>query len=109
MSDTNNRPLKDASLRGDTKAMPDRGTATGMDPGAPIWSVENADINFDVDATNRLGSVNGKSDAWDHDAPSDPALADAGSFGYTHDHGLPSMGGTDSDPVGKTKASPSKA
>jgi len=30
MSDTNNRPLKDGSLRGDDKAMPDRGTSTGV-------------------------------------------------------------------------------
>lgn len=64
MSDTNNRPLPDGSLRGDTKAMPDRGTSTGMDPGAPIfWAVENTDTSFDGDATNRVGGMGGTTDS----------------------------------------------
>ncbi len=56
MSDTNNRPLKDGSLRGDTKGMPDRGTSTGMDPGAsPYLDGQSVDQS----ATNSMGGIGG--------------------------------------------------
>lgn len=51
MSDTNNRPLKDATLRGDDKAMPDRGTSTG------VTDTYGADVSGT--AKNRKGGITG--------------------------------------------------
>lgn len=51
MSDTNNRPLPDASLRGDDKAMPDRGTSTG------VTDTYGADLS--QTAKNRKGGISG--------------------------------------------------
>lgn len=53
MSETNNRPNKDGSLRGDDKGMPDRGTSVGWhgaDPQLDGKSVE-------PEAINRIGSI----------------------------------------------------
>lgn len=76
MSDTNNRPNKDGSLRGDSKSMPDRGTATGMDPGA---SVPLEGMSIDPDAINRLGGMGGatKSDPAGEDRVDDPTFGPA--------------------------------
>lgn len=55
MSDTNNRPTKDGSLRGDSKNLSNRGTKTGFNGDAYGASV-------DGDATNSQGSVRESSD-----------------------------------------------
>lgn len=59
MSDTNNRPTADASLRGDDRAMPDRGTRTG------VTDTYGADLSGG--AKNRQGGITGatKSDPVD--------------------------------------------
>lgn len=61
MSDTNNRPLKDGSLRGDSKSMPDRGTSTGWHGADP----QLGGASTDQDSTNSMGSIKGstKSDS----------------------------------------------
>lgn len=61
MSDTNNRPLKDASLRGDSKSMPDRGTSTGWHGAEPHLG----GASTDGESTNSLGKITGstKSDS----------------------------------------------
>lgn len=51
MSDTNFRPNKDASLRGDDKAMPDKGTSTG------VTDTYGADLSGS--AKNSMGSITG--------------------------------------------------
>lgn len=53
MSDTNNRPNQDASLRGDTKPMPDRGSMTGTTG----YDMNLDGASLDMDATNRLGAI----------------------------------------------------
>ena len=77
MSDTNNRPNPDGSLRGDTKSMPDRGTSTGMDPGADI-PLEG--MSIDPDAINRLGGMGNaaKSDPANDDSPEEPTFGERG-------------------------------
>lgn len=55
MSDTNNRPNKDASLRGDTKSMPDRGTSTGWHGADP--QLDGA--STEQESTNSLGKITG--------------------------------------------------
>lgn len=55
MSDTNNRPNKDGSLRGDSKNIPDRGTKTGLNGDTYGASLER-------DATNGKGSFDAGSD-----------------------------------------------
>lgn len=52
MSDTNNRPNADASLRGDTKAMRDCGTYTGVTGNEVLDGA-----SLDADATNRIGAI----------------------------------------------------
>lgn len=61
MSDTNNRPLKDGSLRGDSKGMPDRGTSTGWHGADPQLDGRSTD----TDSTNSMGGIGGatKSDS----------------------------------------------
>lgn len=49
MSDTNNRPNADGSLRGDDKNMPDRGTKTG------VTDTYGADLS--LMAINRIGGI----------------------------------------------------
>lgn len=56
MSDTNFRPNKDGSLRGDSKGLPDRGTRTGT----AGYNSEGASL--DRDATNGKGSFDAGSD-----------------------------------------------
>lgn len=56
MSDTNNRPNKDGSLRGDDKDLPDRGTSVGMDPGA---DPATGGMSTEQSATNRQGRISG--------------------------------------------------
>ena len=51
MSDTNNRPAANAPLRGDDKAMPDRGTSTG------VTDTYGADLS--QSAKNRKGRISG--------------------------------------------------
>lgn len=48
----------DGVVKGDSKAMPDKGTRTGMNG-------DSYDADLDVDATNRLGKISGstKSDS----------------------------------------------
>lgn len=65
MSDTNYKPSGD--LQGDTKAMPDRGTKTGMNG-------DTYGANCSPDATNRHGGMGGatKSDDPYCDMPKKP-------------------------------------
>lgn len=59
MSDTNNRPPHDNfTVRGDTKAMPDKGTSTGMNG-------DSYGAALGQDATNRKGSFDACSDPMD--------------------------------------------
>lgn len=59
MSDTNNRPPHDNfTVRGDTKAMPDKGTSTGM-------TGDSYGANLAQDATNSKGAFDACSDAMD--------------------------------------------
>lgn len=53
MSDTNNRPNADGSLRGDTKALPERGSMTGTTG----FDMQLDGASLDPDATNRLGAI----------------------------------------------------
>lgn len=55
MSDTNNRPNQDASLRGDDKAMPDRGTSVGWHGADP--QLDGAAT--DAESINRKGRITG--------------------------------------------------
>lgn len=76
MSDTNNRPLPDGSLRGDTKSMPDRGTSTGMGDNA-----QTEGMSLDLDATNSMGSIRSatQSDAPGESPSDDPTFGARGS------------------------------
>lgn len=47
MSDTNNRPNKDGSLRGDAKNLPDKGAKTGLNG-------DTYGASLDKDATNSM-------------------------------------------------------
>ena len=51
MSDSNYKPS--GELQGDTKAMPDRGTSTGMTGPEPVLD----GMSLDQDATNYIGSI----------------------------------------------------
>ncbi len=51
MSDTNNRPVKGGELRGDDKALPDRGSRTG------VTDTYGADLS--PGAQNKLGGIAG--------------------------------------------------
>lgn len=51
MSDTNNRPVKGATLRGDDKPMPDRGTGTN------VTDTYGADLS--LKAQNGMGKITG--------------------------------------------------
>ena len=64
MSDVN---IPTGNLQGDTSAMPNKGTGTG------VADTYGADIS--PSATNRMGSIRGatKSDAWDQDTPENTA------------------------------------
>lgn len=59
MSDTNNRPNADGSLRGDDKPVPNKGTRTN------VTDTYGADLS--LTATNRQGGISGatKSDSGD--------------------------------------------
>lgn len=71
MSESNYKPS--GELQGDTRAMPDRGTRTGM-----TGHNTHADgKNLDADAINRIGGIGGatKSDPMDQNcACDDPAV-----------------------------------
>jgi hypothetical protein len=56
MSDTNNRPNKDGTLRGDSKGISDRGTKTGLNG-------DTYGASLDRDATNSQGSFDAGSNA----------------------------------------------
>lgn len=61
MSETNNRPPRpNDTVRGDTKAMPDRGTSSGMNG-------DSYGADLSQGATNSMGSIKGstKSDPMD--------------------------------------------
>ena len=70
MSETNDRPGPDASIRGDTKDLPNRGTTVGVD------DTYGADLG--CDATNGCGRITGdtKSDPALDDSPGDPPEPD---------------------------------
>lgn len=54
MSDTNYKPDGTGVVMGDKKAMPDRGTSTGMNPGAePYLDGQSVDQS----ATNSMGGI----------------------------------------------------
>ncbi len=55
MSDTNNRPNMDGSLRGDDRPMPKRGTGTGFSGKNPMLDGRSTG----PDDTNSLGSCGG--------------------------------------------------
>ena len=65
MSEANCRP--NGELQGDTRAIPNRGTGTGM------GRADAMGMSLDKDATNRRGGIGGaaKSDPWDDTTPSD--------------------------------------
>lgn len=44
-------------LQGDTRAMPNRGTATGMTPNPFGSDVDNVGHDLGADATNTMGSI----------------------------------------------------
>ena len=70
MSDTNNRPLKDGSLRGDDKAMPDQGTGTGV--------TDTYGASVAPNATNSKGKMTGTgSDGMDECYSDDPLRPDS--------------------------------
>lgn len=58
-------------LQGDTKAMPDRGTSTGM-----VGNTDLGGMSVDVDSTNSMGSITGatKSDAADECCADNPTI-----------------------------------
>lgn len=91
MSDTNNRPKQDGSLRGqNTGPLPNRGSSTG------VTDSYGADLGFA--ARNRKGSVSADSDPVMQDTPHDPQDFSSKS------HSDPSNGkgfSADSDPVNK--------
>lgn len=77
MSESNYRPDGTGVVMGDTKAMPDRGTSTGMTG----FNTHN-DMSIDQDATNRMGNVaDTGSDPHDQSHPIDPSLPHHGSLG----------------------------
>lgn len=84
MSDTNNRPNKDGTLRGDDKAMPDRGTTTGMSPGADPY-LDGRSV--DQSAINRIGGISGatKSDPAGECYSPDPTFGERGGNGSDAD------------------------
>jgi hypothetical protein len=54
MSESNYKPDGTGVVMGDTKAMPDRGTRTGMPD-----NVQNDGKSFDPEATNSMGAIKG--------------------------------------------------
>lgn len=56
MKDCNYKPDGTGKVMGDTKGLPDRGTSTGMSPGAePFLDGQSVD----QDSTNSLGKITG--------------------------------------------------
>lgn len=72
MSESNYVPS--GELQGDTKAMPDRGTRTGMGD-----NVQDGGMSLDPTATNRMGSITSatKSDPAAECSSDDPAFGPA--------------------------------
>jgi hypothetical protein len=71
MSESNYKPS--GELQGDTKAMPDRGTRTGMTG----YNTHSEGKNLDTDAINRIGGISGstKSNPAEQDCTcDDPAV-----------------------------------
>ena len=61
-------------LQGDTRAMPDRGTSTGL-PDNPFGSdADNVGHDLDMDATNSMGSITRSSRS---DVPGEENINDA--------------------------------
>jgi hypothetical protein len=80
MKDSNYKPDGTGVVMGDTKSMPDRGTSTGMNPGAPVWAVENG-FSLDPEATNRIGGIKSatQSDAPGESPSDDPTFGSRGA------------------------------
>ena len=72
MSESNYRPS--GELQGDTKAMPDRGTSTGMS-----GNTDMGGMSINPDATNSMGSIKSacKSDPMGEDSVDDPTFGPA--------------------------------
>lgn len=72
MSDSNYRPDGSGVVMGDTKAMPDQGTGTGLTGYDPQLDGTSIDLN----ATNSMGSISGAtgSDAPGEDCADDPTF-----------------------------------
>lgn len=73
MSDSNYKPDGTGVVMGDTKAMPDKGTSTGMTG----YDTHGEGMSLDDTATNSMGKITGatKSD------PMDECYADDPTFG----------------------------
>ncbi|MCU0689771.1 MAG: hypothetical protein MUF54_00080 [Polyangiaceae bacterium] len=87
MSDCNNRPNKDGSLRGDTKSLPDRGTGTGV--------TDSYGASLDMGATNRKGRIAAGSDPMMEDMHAHEQMTGNGHSDPTHGKGFDAG----SDPV----------
>lgn len=71
MSESNYRPDGKGVVMGDTKAMPDRGTGTGMTG----FNVEDGGMSLEQDATNTQGKLSGTdSTPMDECYADDPAV-----------------------------------
>lgn len=72
MKDSNYIPDGSGIVMGDTKAMPNRGTSTGMNG-------DSYDADLSQDSTNRIVGISGstKSDPWAEDAVDDPTFGPA--------------------------------
>lgn len=80
-------------LQGDTRAMPDRGTSTGMTGVATDFG----GYSIDVDATNRMGAADGtSSNPMEQDRARDANLTSGGAHTTVAGN---RMSGTDSDPM----------
>jgi hypothetical protein len=75
MSDTNYKPDGTGVVMGDTKAMPDRGTGTGMTG----YDTHGEGMSLDLEATNSMGKITGatNSDPAGECYPDDPTFGPA--------------------------------
>lgn len=75
MSDSNYKPDGTGVVMGDTKGMPDRGTSTGMSPGADPYL---DGMSVDPEAINRIGSITAdtKSDPIGESPSDDPTFGE---------------------------------
>ena len=73
MSDSNYKPDGTGVVMGDTKAMPNKGTTTGMPD-----NTYDLGVSIDQDATNTMGGISGstQSDAMDKCYADDPSVGE---------------------------------